>query len=98
MATQQRKDGRKATIYINGVEKDRDKIKTYIRGKERKYRLVRQSEGLRRPIRNTIIGFNSDGELQQFLNYASQKGKTNSDVLDRVRSELKKHKRIQPRG
>lgn len=44
-----------------------------------------------KPIRPSEYTFESDAELQQFINYAVSKEKSKSEGLDRMRKLLKNH-------
>lgn len=46
-----------------------------------------------KPIRSTEIYFNDSIELNNFIDYATSKEKTDSEIMNRVRRELISHKR-----
>lgn len=45
-----------------------------------------------KPIRPTEISFESDDEMLQFLNYATDNKKTNNEALERIRKLMRNHK------
>lgn len=92
MATQNKQE--------KGGELDRGTQKfVLVEHKGRRYRLEgRQRAEKTRPIRNTSIEFHSEAELVKFLNYATQRKRTRSKVLDKVREDLQTHTRIQHKG
>ena len=46
-----------------------------------------------KPIRPTEIEFNSQADMEQFINYATSKQKTHNEIMNRVRREMKTHQR-----
>ena len=44
-----------------------------------------------KPIRPTYIEFESEEEMQRFINYATSKKKSESPGLDRLRQLMKEH-------
>jgi hypothetical protein len=50
-----------------------------------------------KPIRPTNIEFESEDEMQEFINYATSKTKTKSPGLDRLRQLMKEHKPAEER-
>ncbi|WCT55802.1 hypothetical protein PQ456_22070 [Paenibacillus kyungheensis] len=51
------------------------------------------STNILKPIRPTKISFENDKELSEFVEYATKKEKTHSDIMDNVRRDLSNHKR-----
>lgn len=48
-----------------------------------------------RPIRPTILDFEDSLELQEFINWAYSKEKTNSPELNKLREKMKTHVRAE---
>lgn len=46
-----------------------------------------------KPIRPTKISFENSEELAEFVEYATKKEKTHSEIMDNVRRDLSNHKR-----
>lgn len=51
------------------------------------------STNILKPIRPTKISFENSEELAEFVEYATKKEKTHSDIMDNVRRDLSNHKR-----
>lgn len=51
-----------------------------------------------RPIRPTRVTFETEGELQSFIDYANSREKTNTPEMNRIREEFRNHVRSQPRN
>jgi hypothetical protein len=50
-----------------------------------------------KPVRPTHLEFETEEEMQKFINYATSKQKTSDPGLDRLRQLLKNHKRAPER-
>ncbi|UJF32378.1 hypothetical protein [Paenibacillus hexagrammi] len=50
-----------------------------------------------KPIRPTHLEFETESEMQNFINYATSKKKTTDPGLDRLRQLMKTHKRAPER-
>lgn len=50
-----------------------------------------------KPIRPTHLEFETEAEMQKFINYATSKQKTSDPGLDRLRNLKKEHKRAPER-
>lgn len=45
-----------------------------------------------KPIRPTEIVFESESDIDNFINYATRKDRTNNETMNRVREMMKNHK------
>jgi hypothetical protein len=50
-----------------------------------------------KPVRPTHLEFETEEEMQKFINYATSKQKTSDPGLDRLRQLMKNHKRAPER-